>query len=146
MSRKAFNWGFVVIPAGFTEAQIPALVEKMKEMICANSAASNQKDLLFGIDVIETNQFGERSRVMIDITEMTKKIGNPLLIGEAAWKNQFTILFLQGIQSDDIAVKAVTIKTVKTIASADMADKAWLNHIGLPTVVDMCKMYAESFA
>lgn len=146
MATKAFNWGFVVIPAGFKEAQIPALVEKMKEMMHTASISSNQKDLLFGIDVIETNQFGERSRVMIDITEMTKKIGNPLLIGEAAWKNQFTILFLQGIQSDDIAVKAITIKTVKTIAAADMADKVWLQNIGLPTVVDMCKMYAESFA
>lgn len=132
------NWGFVILPQGFKESQIPYLIEKIKEVMRTPSST----DIFIAVDQIDDLLVDQ---VTTDINEMIAKFGRPSLIGEEAWNQQFTIAFLKGLQSDDSAVRAVGRKVVERIAKASVEQQIFLMNIGLPNLQKLCTTLANSF-
>lgn len=132
------NWGFVILPQGFKESQIPYLIEKIKEVMRTPSST----DIFIAVDQIDEPL---NDQLAIDIKEMIAKFGRPSLIGEDAWNQQFTIAFIQGLQSDSPAVRAVGKKVVERIAKANVEQQIFLMNIGLPNLQKLCTTLANSF-
>ena len=132
------NWGFVILPQGFKESQIPYLIEKIKEVMRTPSST----DIFIAVDQIDEPL---NDQLAIDIKEMIAKFGRPSLIGEDAWNQQFTIAFIQGLQSDSPAVRAVGKKVVERIAKANVEQQIFLMNIGLPNLQKLCITLATSF-
>lgn len=132
------NWGFVILPQGFKESQIPYLIEKIKEVMRTPSST----DIVIAVDQIEDLLVDQ---LTTDINEMIAKFGRPSLIGEEAWNQQFTIAFLKGLQSDDSAVRAVGRKVVERIAKASVEQQIFLMNVGLPNLQKLCITLAKSF-
>ena len=132
------NWGFVILPQGFKESQIPYLIEKIKEVMRTPSST----DIVIAVDQIDEPL---NDQLAIDIKEMIAKFGRPSLIGEDAWNQQFTIAFIQGLQSDSPAVRAVGKKVVERIAKASVEQQIFLMNMGLPNLQKLCITLATSF-
>lgn len=132
------NWGFVILPQGFKESQIPYLIEKIKEVMRTPSST----DIVIAVDQIYEPL---NDQLAIDIKEMIAKFGRPSLIGEDAWNQQFTIAFIQGLQSDSPAVRAVGKKVVERIAKASVEQQIFLMNMGLPNLQKLCITLATSF-
>lgn len=132
------NWGFVILPQGFKESQIPYLIEKIKEVMRTPSST----DIFIAVDQIEDLLVDQ---LTTDINEMIAKFGRPSLIGEDVWNQQFTIAFLKGLQSDDPAVRAVGRKVVERIAKASVEQQIFLMNVGLPNLQKLCITLAKSF-
>lgn len=132
------NWGFVVLPQGFKESQIPYLVEKIKEVMRTPSST----DIFIAVDQINDLLVDQ---LTTDINEMIAKFGRPSLIGEEVWNKQFTIAFLKGLQSEDSAVRAVGKKVVERIAKASVEQQIFLMNMGLPNLQKLCITLATSF-
>ena len=132
------NWGFVILPQGFKESQIPYLVEKIKEVMRTPSST----DIFIAVDQINDLLVDQ---LTTDINEMIAKFGRPSLIGEEVWNKQFTIAFLKGLQSEDSAVRAVGKKVVERIAKASVEQQIFLMNMGLPNLQKLCITLATSF-
>ena len=132
------NWGFVILPQGFKESQIPYLVEKLKEVMRTPSST----DIFIAVDQIDEPL---SDQLTTDIKEMIAKFGRPSLIGEEVWNQQFTIAFLKGIQSEDPAIRAVGKKVVERIAKASVEQQIFLISMGLPNLQKLCITLATSF-
>jgi hypothetical protein len=132
------NWGFVILPQGFKESQIPYLVEKIKEVMRTPSST----DIFIAVDQINDLLVDQ---LTTDINEMIAKFGRPSLIGEEVWNKQFTIAFLKGLQSEDSAVRAVGKKVVERIAKASVEQQIFLMNVGLPNLQKLCITLATSF-
>ncbi len=132
------NWGFVILPQGFKESQIPYLVEKIKEVMRTPSST----DIFIAVDQINDLLVDQ---LTTDINEMIAKFGRPSLIGEEVWNKQFTIAFLKGLQSEDSAVRAVGKKVVERIAKASVEQQIFLMNMGLPNLQKICITLATSF-
>ena len=132
------NWGFVILPQGFKESQIPYLIEKIKEVMRTPSST----DIVIAVDQIEDLLVDQ---LTTDINEMIAKFGRPSLIGEDAWNQQFTIAFLKGLQSNDPAVRAIGKKVVERIAKASVEQQIFLMNVGLPNLQKLCITLANSF-
>ena len=132
------NWGFVILPQGFKESQIPYLVEKIKEVLRTPSST----DIFIAVDQINDLLVDQ---LTTDINEMIAKFGRPSLIGEEVWNKQFTIAFLKGLQSEDSAVRAVGKKVVERIAKASVEQQIFLMNVGLPNLQKLCITLATSF-
>ena len=132
------NWGFVILPQGFKESQIPYLVEKIKEVMRTPSST----DIFIAVDQINDLLVDQ---LTTDINEMIAKFGRPSLIGEEVWNKQFTIAFLKGLQSEDSAVRAVGKKVIERIAKASVEQQIFLMNVGLPNLQKLCITLATSF-
>ena len=62
------NWGFVILPQGFKESQIPYLVEKIREVMRTPSST----DIFIAVDQIDDPL---NDQLAIDIKEMIAKFG-----------------------------------------------------------------------